>query len=74
MSATVLAVNGQTFDAEKLRAAVAATKTGGKLELLVKTPDAYKTVTIAYTGGARYPKLERIPGAPARLDEIFAAR
>jgi hypothetical protein len=67
-------VNGQTFDADKIRAAVAATRNGSKLELLVKTPDAYKTVTIAYSGGARYPKLERIPGAPARLDDIFAAK
>ncbi|MEP7210114.1 MAG: peptidase M61 [Alphaproteobacteria bacterium] len=73
-AATILAVNGQTYDAEKMRAAVAATKTGGKLELLIKTPDSYKTVAIAYTGGARYPKLERITGAPARLDEIFAAK
>jgi predicted metalloprotease with PDZ domain len=74
MADTILAVNGQTFDADKLRAAVAATRTGGKLELLVKNPDAYRTVTIAYTGGARYPKLERIPGVPARLDDIFAAK
>jgi hypothetical protein len=69
-----VAVGDVPAELQEAFAAVAATKTGGKLELLVKTPDAYKTVTIAYTGGARYPKLERIPGAPARLDDIFAAK
>lgn len=74
MGTTILAVNDRTYTAEKLKDAVAATKTGGQLNLLVKAGDTYKTVKIAYTGGAKYPKLEPIPGAPARLDDIFAPR
>ncbi len=73
---TVVAVNGETFDGDKLKAAVtAAAKPEGKLvELLIKSGTRYRTVTIDYRGGLRYPRLERIPGTPARLDDILAAR
>jgi hypothetical protein len=40
----------------------------------VKAGDRYRTVSIAYTGGLRYPRLERIPGAADRLSAILAAR
>ena len=73
-AATILAVNGQAYDPDRLKAAVAATKSGGQLEFLIKTADVYKTVKIAYTGGARYPKLERITGKPALLDDILAPK
>jgi hypothetical protein len=44
------------------------------VELLVKQGDLYRTVRIDYHDGLRYPHLERIDGAPARLDEILAPR
>ncbi|MDB5457617.1 MAG: peptidase, partial [Caulobacter sp.] len=53
----------------------ATIKPGAKpVELLVKDGERYRTVKIDYAGGARYPRLERIAGAPARLDDILAAR
>jgi predicted metalloprotease with PDZ domain len=54
----IVAVNGRDYTDAGLKAAVAATKTGGKLELLTKTGDFYKTHAVEYKGGARYPKLE----------------
>jgi predicted metalloprotease with PDZ domain len=68
------AVNGQAFSFEAMKQAVDATARGRKVELLVRREQAFETVEIDYLGGARYPRLERIPGTRARLDEIFAAR
>ncbi len=73
---TVVAVNGQAFDADGLKAAVTdAAKADGKpVELLIKRGKTYKTYTINYTGGHRYPQLERIAGKPALLDTILAEK
>lgn len=71
---TVVAVNGDTYDADKLKAAVKATAKGVPVELLVKEGSRYRTVKLDYAGGLRYPRLERIAGTPARLDDILAPR
>jgi predicted metalloprotease with PDZ domain len=74
--ATIVATNGETFDADKLKDAVKAAQAPGSapIELLVKTGERYKTIKIDYHDGLRYPRLERIAGVPARLDDILAAR
>lgn len=73
---TVVAVNGEVFDADGLKNAVtAASKADGKpVELLIKRGKTYKTYTIDYKGGLRYPQLERIEGKPALLDAIIAEK
>lgn len=71
----IAAVNGVAYDADGLRRAITAARADGKpVELLVKAGDRYRTVPIAYAGGLRYPRLERIPGTPDRLSAILAAR
>jgi predicted metalloprotease with PDZ domain len=64
----VLAVNGRRFSTDGLKSAVLATKAGGKLELLIESGDFFKTHAVAYTGGARYPRLERTTG-----DDLLSA-
>ncbi|MBO9543701.1 peptidase M61 [Caulobacter sp.] len=73
---TVVAVNGEAFDGDKLKAAVtAAVKPENPLvELLIKDGSRYRMVKIDYRGGLRYPRLEKIPGAPSRLDDILTPR
>ena len=73
---SVIAVNGTAFDADGLTAAVtAASKPDGKpVELLIRRGKAYKTVAIDYKGGLRYPRLEKIAGKPAYLDDILAEK
>lgn len=69
----ILAVDGLAYDAERMRGAVHAAK--GRttpIELLVRTGDHFRTVSIRYDGGLRYPRLERVAGTPARLDQILA--
>lgn len=71
----VIAVNGVSFDADRLKALVKASGEGqAPLELLIKQDDTYRTVRIDYRGGARYPHLAPIKGVAARLDDILAPR
>ncbi len=73
--AQVIAVGGVAYDADLLKTAItAATDPAKPVELLVKSGDRYRTVKLTYQGGLRYPRLEPIVGAPARLDEIYTAR
>lgn len=66
----LLAVNGRRYSPDGLKTAVAATATGGKLELLAENGDFFKTHTVDYKGGARYPRLEKQDGKPDLLSEI----
>ncbi len=66
----LLAVNGRRFSPDGLKAAVGATKSGGKLELLAESGDFFKTHALEYAGGARYPRLERAEGTPDVLSAV----
>jgi len=69
---TVLAVNGRAYKPELLRSAVtAATKDSKPIDLLVKHGNAYRTVSLDYHDGLKYPRLERIEGTPDRLETIL---
>jgi predicted metalloprotease with PDZ domain len=71
----LVAVNNQSFDGDKLKAVVKATKQNRQpIELLVKQGELYRTVRLDYRDGLRYPRLERIAGNPALLDQILAPR
>lgn len=75
IDATLLAVNGETYSADGLKRAITAAKTSGQpIALLVKEDERYRTVSITYTGGLRYPRLERIEGTPDRLGALYAAK
>jgi predicted metalloprotease with PDZ domain len=71
----IIAVNNIAFDGEKLKAAVKATKGNGpQVELLIKQGEVYRSLRLDYHDGLRYPRLERINGTPALLDDILARR
>jgi predicted metalloprotease with PDZ domain len=71
----IVAVNGDAYDLDDLKDAIKAAKGGTTpLSLLVKTKDQFRTVAIDYHDGLRYPKLERIEGKPALLDDILAEK
>ncbi|MEP7223304.1 MAG: peptidase M61 [Novosphingobium sp.] len=75
--AKLVAVNGLAYDADGLRDAITAAKSGKQpLELLIQRGDRFQTVPIDYHGGLRYPWLERIApgGPPAGLDLLLAPR
>jgi predicted metalloprotease with PDZ domain len=72
---TVVAVNGRATTPDLLRAAVTAAAQGGPLvELIVRNGDRFRTVTIDYRDGLRYPHLEPITGREDRLARLLAPR
>mgnify|MGYP001187824865 CR=1 FL=1 len=72
-SLVITGVNGQAFSADKLKAAVAETKTT-PIDLLIRMGETFKTIKLDYRGGHRYPRLERIAGKPAYLEDILSPR
>ena len=71
----LVAVDGISYDKDRLQAIIKAAKTGSAaIELLVKNGDRYTTVWVDYHEGLRYPHLTREATVPARLDEILTPR
>ncbi|MFN4041005.1 MAG: M61 family metallopeptidase [Brevundimonas sp.] len=71
----LVAVNDRAASAQVLREAVTAAKgTDRPISLLIRNGDRYRTVVFDYHDGLRYPRLERIPGAPDRLGDILTPR
>ena len=71
---TLEAVDGLAYTGDRLKDAVRAAQSGKPIELLVRTFDTFSTLSIHYTGGLRYPDLERIEGTPDALADIFKPR
>lgn len=75
VGAQVVAVNGETYSTDRIKRAITAAQDGTTpIELIVKTGERYRVVRLAWTGGLRYPHLERIEGTPDRLGDILTAR
>jgi predicted metalloprotease with PDZ domain len=71
----IIAVNGRRFSTDELKRAIAGSKDGAPIELIVENGSYYKTVRVDYRGGLRYPHLERVAGAGAdMLADIAAPR
>ncbi|WGM38133.1 peptidase M61 [Caulobacter sp. NIBR1757] len=75
VGATVVAVDGEAYSEGRMKSAITRAK-GGKMpiQLIVKDSERYRIVDIAWNGGLRYPRLERIEGTPDRLGDLLAAR
>jgi predicted metalloprotease with PDZ domain len=70
----LIAVNGREFSGDVLKDAITAAKGGtSPLELLVKTGDEYRTLSLPYFEGLRYPHLVRGSGADG-LGALLAPR
>jgi predicted metalloprotease with PDZ domain len=71
----IIGVNGRVFTPELLNDAVADAKDSSKsITLLVVVDDYYRTATINYHDGPKYPHLVREEGKPDYLDELIKAR
>jgi len=68
----IIAVNGRAFTPGLLRAAIDSAKgSGPAINLIVENTGYFKTITLDYHGGERYPQLERVENSPDRLDTIL---
>lgn len=71
---TVAGVNGRVYTEDVLNDAMEAAEKGAQpIRLLVIDNDYYKTVSVDYRGGQRYPHLERDSSKPDYLDELVKA-
>ena len=68
----IVALDGETFDSGHLGERIASAATTRKpIELLIRHGNQYRTVSIPYFGGNRYPRLERSGAMPGWLDELL---
>jgi predicted metalloprotease with PDZ domain len=69
--AKIIAVDGQAFSLDLLRAAIRDAKGNSEpIRLIVQLDNFVSTADIDYHDGERYPVLERVEGTPAYLDDI----
>lgn len=67
----VMAVNQLAYSPERL---IDAIKARQGLELLLRDGERFRSVSLDYREGLRYPRLERLPSVPDRLSQIYAAK
>jgi len=71
----ILAVNSRSFDDDALKNAIKAVEgPGAAPQLLIKSGDLYRTLTLDWHGGLRYPRLEKVGKGPGTLDALLAPR
>ena len=71
----VMAVNGRRFTGDVLRDALKAGKNSSEpLQLLIENTDYYKTYSLNYHGGEKYPHLERDESRPDVMADIIKPR
>src|SRR3954471_16174545 len=71
----IVAVNNRTYSADALKQAIKDAKDRGKAPgLLVKAGDLYRTVTLDWHGGLRYPRLEKVGKGNGTFDALLAPR
>ena len=71
----IVAVNGRRYTPEVFKAALRAGKTATTpLELLVENSDYFKTYSLDYHGGERFPHLVREESKPDMMEEIIKPR
>ena len=71
----LVAVNGRRFTPQVFREALLAGKNSSQpLQLLVENTDYFRTFSLDYHGGERYPHLMRDASKPDVLSEIIRAR
>ena len=71
----VVAVNGRRYTVDVLDAAIKdAAQHCRPIEILVETADFYRTLSVSYCEGPRFPHLVRIDGKPDTLAQVLKAR
>ncbi|WP_426039597.1 M61 family metallopeptidase [Brevundimonas sp. DC300-4] len=71
----LIAVGDRVATPEVLREAVTAAKTSeAPIRLILKNGQRIRTIDLVFTGGLRYPRLERIEGTRDRIGDIMTAR
>ena len=70
--AQIVAIDGEAYSHDRMKRAITAARDGSEIELLVKRGSRYSDVSIAYSGGLRYPHLVKTAEGTALLDTLLA--
>ena len=71
----LIAINGRKWTPAVLSAALRAAQASHQpIEVLAENGQYYKTYSIPYSKGERYPHLRRVEAKPDLLDEILKPR
>ncbi|HZV17113.1 MAG TPA: peptidase M61 [Sphingobium sp.] len=71
----IVAVGSIEYSADLLRSALRQTSDGrNPLSLLIKQGKRYRTITLDYSGGLRYPRLQNPGGEESSLDRLLSSR
>jgi predicted metalloprotease with PDZ domain len=72
---TILAINERPYSDDEMKAAITAAKDGSApIRLTVKTEERIRTLDWAWTGGLRYPRLEKVAKGETSLERLLTAR
>ena len=75
VGAKILAVNGYEFSPEAWKGAITGGKDGKTpIQIIVKQDKYYRTLSLAYSGGLRYPRLEKTGAGEGSLDRLLKPR
>jgi predicted metalloprotease with PDZ domain len=69
--AKIVAVNGETYTQDRLKAAIAARQ---PIALSVQRGEKVSAVTVEYKGGLRWPWLEKVSSGETGLDRLLAPK
>jgi len=69
--AKIVAINGDEYSNDVFKAAL---KAGKPMQIILRQDKYYRTLTLAYSGGLRYPRLEKIGGGDGSLDRLLKPR
>ena len=68
----IVAVAATAYSEDRIKDAITAAKGGQQaIRLLIQSGDRYRDAEIAYSGGLRYPRLEKTGNGPATLDTLL---
>lgn len=71
VGAKILAVNGDEFSGDVWKAAI---KAKAPIQIMLRQDKYYRTLTLDYSGGLRYPRLEKTGGGEGSLDRLLKPR
>jgi predicted metalloprotease with PDZ domain len=75
MGTQIIAINSRSYDPDALKQAIKeAAGNGRAVGLLIKSGDLYRSVTLDWHGGLRYPRLEKVGKGQGTLDALLAPR
>jgi predicted metalloprotease with PDZ domain len=70
----IVSVNGLEYSRQRFLDALRAAAKSGRIDLIVRQGRAVRTISLAYSGGIRYPRLQKTGEGEGSLDRLLKPR